>query len=103
MTLLINAVLVAIKRFVLSIHLILFFVYQVCLHKLQLRLRRLELWGEFRTSHDIGHFLGQSVRIVGPASITGLLMRLRDAYCNLSSRLQILLYIYMYVYFVLHL
>lgn len=78
MTLLINAVLVAIKRFVLSIHLILFFVYQVCLHKLQLRLRRLELWGEFRTSHDIGHFLGQSVRIVGPASITGLLMRLRD-------------------------
>lgn len=78
MTLLINAVLVAIKRFVLSIHLILFFVYQVCLHKLQLRLRRLELWGEFRTSHDIGHFLGQSVCIVGPASITGLLMRLRD-------------------------
>lgn len=77
MTLLINAVLVAIKRFVLSIHLILFFVYQVCLHKLQLRLRRLELWGEF-PSHDIGHFLGQSVRIVGPASITGLLMRLRD-------------------------
>lgn len=40
-----------------------FFVNQklVCSHKL--------LWEGYRTSHDIGQFLGQSVRIVGPSSL----------------------------------